>query len=299
MVTDAADLVNPPALRARGRTRRWWAVLRDAPLIPAIILLVVVFFGIFGQWVTPHDPEAPELVRRLQPPAWQTGDWSYVLGTDPLGRDILSRIISGARISLILAFAVVGIAGSIGTLLALIAGYFQGWVDAAIMRLTDAVIAMPFLVLAIAIAGVLGQSLLNIILLIGLLIWTGYARILRSEVLQIKQADFVVLARISGVPTHRILRRHILPNIINTLVVLATLQLGVIIVAAASLDFLGLGVPPPTPTWGGDLSTGRTYIRTAWWVITIPGIAIALTVMAMNLLGDWLRVRLDPKQQGL
>jgi peptide/nickel transport system permease protein len=273
--------------------------VRRLPIIPILILAIVAVFGVFGELLAPHDPQQADLIRRLQPPAWESGDWSRPLGTDALGRDIFSRIIVGARPSLIMALAVVLLAGSIGTTLALLSGYMQGFVDAAIMRVTDAVIAMPFLIAAIAIAGILDRTLTNLIIVIGVLTWSGYARVLRSEVLRIKQSDFVVLAKISGVPTYRILLRHIFPNLVNTLAVLATLQVGGILIAGASLDFLGLGVPRPTPTWGGDLADGRAYLRSAWWVITMPGIAIGATVMATNLLGDWLRNWLDPKQRGL
>jgi peptide/nickel transport system permease protein len=202
-------------------------------------------------------------------------------------------------VSLIIGVTVVLIAGGIGTALALISGYARGVSDMVISRLTDAVISMPFLVIATAAAGVLGASLRNVILILGLLSWAGYARILRGEVLRVSQLDFVTLARITGVPSWRILFFHILPNIANTLVVLATLQLGTTIIASASLDFLGLGIPPPTAAWGSMLADGRTYIRTAWWVVTMPGIAIGLTVMATNLMGDWLRLQLDPKRRGL
>jgi peptide/nickel transport system permease protein len=277
-----------------------WKLVRSLPIIPLVILAIVLVCGIFGTFFAPHDPEVPDPLLRLQPPAWQEGgDWSYPLGTDPVGRDILSRLIVGSNVSLIIAVTVVLIAGGIGTSFALIAGYFRGAADMVISRLTDAVISMPFLVIATAAAGIFERSLVNLILILGLLSWAGYARILRGEVLRVSQLDFVTLARITGVPSWRILAFHIFPNIANTLVVLVTLQMGTTIIAAASLDFLGLGIPPPRPAWGSMLAEGRVYIRTAWWVITVPGIAIALTVMATNMMGDWLRLKLDPKRRGL
>lgn len=283
--------------RSRSRVLR---ILRDFPIFPAAVLVIMAVCGIFGQWITPHDPNAPDPLLRLQPPAWlDGGSWSYPLGTDPVGRDILSRLMSGARVSLLIGVTVVLIAGGIGTTIALLSGYMQGWVDAVLMRFTDAVISIPFLVLAVAIAGIVNPSLTSLIIILGLLSWAGYARVLRSEVLRIKQADFVTLARITGVSTPKIMVRHILPNLVNTLVVLATLQVGTAIIAAASLGFLGFGVPPPTAEWGSMLSEGRLYISSAWWVVTMPGVAIALTVVSTNALGDWLRSKLDPKLRGI
>lgn len=299
MALDTTSDVAASPWRWRPRIRSF-ASLRRAPIIPLAIIAVLVICGIFGEWIAPHDATRPDPLLRLTPPAWQEGgSWSYPLGTDPVGRDILSQIIVGARVTLIIGFTVVAISGGIGLVVALVSGYFQGWADMVLMRLTDAVISMPFLVIAIAVAGIVGQSLTNLILILGLLSWAVYARVLRGEVLRVKQADFVTWARISGTPSWRILFKHVFPNIANTLIVLATLQLGVTVIAAASLDFLGLGVPPPTPAWGSMLSDGRPYMTTAWWVITMPGIAIALTVMATNLLGDWMRIRLDPKQQAV
>lgn len=283
---------------ARSRRINWRAV-RRAPLIPFFIVAVIIFCGIFADWIVPHDPVAPDPLLRLQPPAWDGGTWSYPLGTDPVGRDILSRLIKGARVSLEISVTVVLIAGAIGTTFALLSGYFRGVTDMVISRITDAFISMPFLVVAVAVAGIVGASERNLILTLGFLSWSSYARILRGEVLRVAQHDFVMLARITGVPAWRILLRHILPNILNTLVVLATLQLGVTIIASASLDFLGLGIPPPKPAWGSMLAEGRLYMRTAWWVVTVPGVMIALTVMSMNLIGDWMRSTLDPKRRGM
>lgn len=284
----------------RPARRNWWRAVRGAPIIPIAILAAVAVLGVFGNVIAPHDPESPDALLRLQPPAWQPGgSWTYPLGTDPVGRDILSRLIVGSQVSLVIGVTVVFIAGTIGTTLALLAGYVRGATDAVISRITDAFISMPFLVVAVAFAGILGTSLFHLILILGLLSWAGYARILRGEVLRVCQQDFILLARITGVPAWRIMLRHVFPNIANTLIVLATLQLGITIIASASLDFLGVGIPPPRPAWGSMLAEGRIYMRTAWWVVTMPGIAIALTVMSTNLLGDWLRVKLDPKNRGM
>jgi peptide/nickel transport system permease protein len=298
----AADATQAAALAKAGDSgrRSWTGRARGLPIFSLIVLGVVVFCGIFGPWIVPHDPEVPDPILRLRPPVWEDGgSWDYPLGTDPLGRDILSRLIDGARVSLLIGIASVLIAGTIGVLIALLSGYFQGSTDAVLMRVTDAMIAMPFLVIGVAAAGFFGASLRNVILILGFLSWASYARVLRGEVLQVKQADYVTLARITGVPTWRILLRHIFPALANTLIVLATLQVGIAIVAAASLGFLGLGVQPPQAEWGSMLADGRLYIQTSWWVVTMPGIVIALTVMSINFLGDWLRVRLDPKQRGL
>lgn len=285
--------------RAR-RLSSLWTGLRGAPIVPVLLLAVVVVTGIFARWIAPFDPNEQNLLARLQPPAWETGgEWSHPLGTDRLGRDVLSRLVYGSRASLAVGFAVVAIAGGIGCILALWAGYFGGWVDHATMRLTDAVMSMPFLVVALALASLRRPSLGYLIVILGALGWANYARVLRGEVLRLRGSDFVLLAQIAGCSKPWILYRHILPNVANTLIVLATLQLGATIIAAASLDFLGLGVPPTTPTWGAMLSDGRANIRTAWWLATFPGIAIMLTVLSINLLGDWLRVRLDPRHRGM
>jgi peptide/nickel transport system permease protein len=289
---------------SRGRLAPRLAVLREQvaslPAIPVILLAAVVLMGVLAPVLAPYDPNEQNLFDRLLPPAWnEGGEWSHPLGTDRLGRDVLSRLIYGSRASLAVGFTVIAIAGSIGCVLALWSGYVGGWADHAIMRLTDAVMSMPFLVVALALASLRRPSLGYLIVILGALGWANYARVLRSEVLRLRASDFVLLARIAGAGRIRILYKHVLPNIANTLIVLATLQLGATVIAAASLDFLGLGVPATTPTWGAMLSDGRANIRTAWWLATFPGIIIMLTVLSINLLGDWLRVRLDPRHRGM
>lgn len=269
--------------------------LRHFPVIPIAILAIVVAVGVLAPWIEPYSPDEPDLMNSLQPAAFAGGDWSHPLGTDDLGRDILSRLISGARISLLVGVAVVIGAGTLGTVLAMLAGYFGGIVDAAISRVTDIFLAVPFLLVAIAIVGAVGPSSRNLVLVLVFMTWSGYARVLRGEVLRVREAEFVKLAQVAGCSNARILARHIFPNIMNSLVILATLQLGAILIAEASLSFLGLGIPPPQATWGGMLSEGKNYIGIHNAMTIVPGLAIALTVLSINLLGDWLRLRLDPR----
>jgi peptide/nickel transport system permease protein len=271
--------------------KKFFGIFRHIPVLPVIMIFLVIVCGIGGPYFAPHDPTEGDLLRSLTPPLKDTG---YLLGTDQLGRDIFSRIICGARISLIVGVAVVAFAGTLGVLLAMLSGYLGGKVDMIIMRITDAMMSIPFLMLAVSLAAVLGPSLRNIIVLLSIMGWTGYARVLRAEVLRYKESDFVKLAQVDGCSKSRILLRHIFPNILNSLLILATLQVGSVITIEAALSFLGLGVPPPTPSWGGMLSDSRSY-TSVWWMSLFPGLAIMFTVLSFNLLGDWLRLRLDPK----
>ncbi|MBI1999891.1 MAG: ABC transporter permease [candidate division NC10 bacterium] len=276
--------------------RRFRGVVGDLPAIPAIILLIVVSASIFGPWIALYDAEESDLINQFVPPIWKAGGTlAHPLGTDHMGRDFLSRLIVGARISLLVGGMAVFFSGSIGTVVAIAAGYLGGTVDAVLMRMTDAMLSMPYLLIGVALAGIMGPGLLNLVVVLAVLGWASYARVIRSEVLRVKTQDFVVLARITGCSTIRILWKHIFPNVVNTLIVLATLQLGITIILAASLSFLGMGVPPPTPEWGLMVAEGREFIDSAWWLITFPGLCILLTCLAANLLGDWLRLRLDPK----
>ena len=267
-----------------------------SPVFFGSILLVFVIVGIFGASFAPHDPNEANFEDTLKPPLWQEGGKAaYPLGTDQLGRDVLSRLLCGTSISLQVGFLVVALAGLIGTIVALLSGYLGGWVDTLLMRFTDIMMSMPYLIIAIVLAAVLGPSKNNIIIILTITGWASYARVLRGEVLRIKEGEFVSLAVIAGCSKIRIMLRHIFPNMVNTLVVLATLQLGVVIISEASLSFLGVGVPPPNPAWGSMIAEGRSYISSAWWLSTWPGVAILLVVLSFNLFGDWLRVRLDPK----
>lgn len=269
--------------------------LQGIPLGAVIILAAVIGLGFLGSFLAPHSPFTINTQAMLRGPFSHSSKGFHLLGTDLLGRDILSRIFFGARVSLVVGLSAVFMAGVIGTILGILAGYFGKWIDALIMRATDAMFSLPFLVLALVLAAVMGPGFFNIVLILGLVGWTGYARLIRGEVLRIKEEQFVRYAKVAGTRTATILIRHILPNVTNSLIVMATLQLGIMIISEASLTFLGLGVQPPTPAWGSMVADGRKYLTTAWWISTFPGLAILLTVMSVNILGDWLRVRLDPK----
>jgi peptide/nickel transport system permease protein len=278
-------------------------LLREAPLLPVLIIILVVFSAIFADVLAPHDPEVSvkdasgRPVRSYLPPFWmQGGSLTTPLGTDFHSRDILSRLLHGARVSLLVGGVGTLVAGALGTLLGILAGYLGGWCDQMIMRLTDAWLALPSLIFAVFLASVLKPSLWNIVVILGLVFWSRYARIIRSEVLSLRERPFVELAKLNGVSTLRIIQRHILPNVMNTVMVLFSLTIGVAIIIEASLSFLGVGVPPPTPTWGLMMSEGRgPLIAGKWWISVFPGLCIMLLVLATNLLGDWLRVRLDPQ----
>ncbi len=253
-----------------------------------IILILIVAIG--APLLSPAHPENINLGASLQAPSFQ-----HWLGTDKLGRDILSRIIYGSRVSLIVGVVAVGISGIIGIILGAIAGYFGKWADQVIMRLVDILLAFPSILLAITLVAVLGASLWNVMLAIGLVSWVGYARVVRGEFLSKRNQEFVLAAKTSGASYFRIIFRHMLPNSMAPIIVMATLGMAGAIITESSLSFLGLGVQPPTPSWGQMLSDGRTIMRQAWWVSTFPGLAIMITVLAFNLLGDGLRDAMDPK----
>jgi peptide/nickel transport system permease protein len=266
----------------------------------ALLLVILVVPAVFAPWLAPHDPLEGRLSLKLKPPAWITGgSWQYPLGTDPLGRDILSRLIYGARVSLSVSVVAIVMGGVLGTVLGLCAGYFGGWTDALIMRAVDVAFSLPTILLGLVLAVVIGPSFRTVIIIVTFLLWARYARQVRGEVLTVKQRDFVAQARITGCSHLRIIFGHILPNVVNTLIVLATLQVGYVILLEGTLSFLGVGIPPPTPAWGLMVATGRSLIVSAWWVSFFPGLAIVLTVLVLNLMGDWLRDRLDPKLRQL
>jgi peptide/nickel transport system permease protein len=275
--------------------------LEDFPLIPVLILLGLTLVAIFADLLAPYDPEVGMLAVRFHPPVWQPGGTiEHLLGTDHLGRDVLSRLIFGARVSMVVGFTAVIVAGVIGTGLGIVSGYLGGWLDQLIMRITDTWLALPALTFAIFLAAITGPSEMNIVIILGAVYWTRYARVIRAEVLSLKERDFVKLAIVAGCSKRAIMARHILPNVLNSAIVLGTLMLGVVIVTEASLSFLGVGVPPPKPAWGLMLSDGKKGLMVGyWWLTVLPGTCIMLMVLSANLLGDWLRVKLDPQLRQL
>ena len=289
-----ADLTFAPANR---RLFRIAAEARRYPLLPMLVLLVFLILpGIFADQIAPHSPTGGSVKNRLVPPVWQEGGtWVNPLGTDKGGRDILSRVMHGARISLIVALVSIALGAIVGVTLGLIAGYFGGNVDHFIMRLVDITLALPSILLALVLATVMQPGFTSVVIIISLVIWARYARMVRGESLALKELDFIARARVSGASNGRIISRHVLPNVVNSLIVLATLEVGQVIIFEASLSFLGVGIPPPNPAWGLMVADGRVLVITAWWVSFFPGLAILLTVLSMNLLGDWIRDRLDPR----
>lgn len=264
-------------------------------LIALLFILLVLLTAIFAPWLAPHDPTAQSLRLRLKPPIWLAGsEPGYILGTDALGRDMLSRIIFGARVSLLVGFTAVLLQTLIGVSTGLVAGYHGGFVDNLLMRVADIQQAIPFLVLVVAVAAVTGPSLVNTILILGVTGWVTYGRVVRAQVLSLMQQEYVTASQALGGKDRRVMLRHLLPNLVAPVTVVGTLTVSAMILVEASLSFLGLGVPPPAPTWGGMVADGRDYLVTAWWVSVVPGIAVFLTVLAINLVGDWLREVLDP-----
>jgi peptide/nickel transport system permease protein len=275
-------------------SRRWFL------LIPLAIITVMVATAVLADFLTPYSATDISLSDRLRPPFWEPGgSLAYPLGTDPMGRDLLTRMIYGARVSLLVAVLALLVGGGIGAALGLIAGYYGGRLDALVMRVADTTMAFPIILFAILFVVIIGSSLATTVFAVALVLWARYARVIRGEVLSLRERDFVAQARIAGCSSARIMLVHLFPNIMNTLVVLLSLQVGWVIIVEASLSFLGAGIPPPTPTWGSMIAEGRDYIATAWWVSFFPGLAILATVLSFNLFGDWLRDALDPKLRQL
>lgn len=274
-----------------------WRAADIPAMLAAAFLIAIILVALLAPVIAPHDPANGDLTARLLPPAWMEGGrLDFLLGTDYMGRDELSRLIYGSRISLSVGLGAVLFAGVLGTALGILAGYSRGIVDQVIMRIVDAWMALPSMIFAIFLAAMVGASATNVVLILGLVYWTRFARLVRGEVLSLRERDFVKLAIVSGASRWRIMLRHMLPNVLNTVVVLATLTLGVMIVTEASLSFLGVGVPPPEAAWGLMLSEGKAPMMIGkWWLTVFPGLGIMLTVLSASLLGDWLRVKLDPK----
>ena len=266
-------------------TRNWLVI------IAAGVLLAIGFMAVAAPWIAPHDPYATNLSRRLLPPLSR----GHLFGTDPMGRDLFTRVIYGARISIIVSVAAVFLAGLFGTSVGLLAGFYGGWIDRIVMRFVDVQLSFPFVILALTIASILGPSLRNIIITLAISNWVLYARLVRGEVLAVKEKQYIQAAFTLGLPHWRIIVTNIFPNVAAPVIVLGSLEVGRMIITEAAISFLGFGIQPPTAAWGNILSEGRDYMTTAWWLTVFPGMAIVVTTLAVNHVGDWLRDELDPK----
>ena len=265
-------------------------------MIPVFILAVLISAGVTAPYLAPYDPVRGDLRDKNTPPVWLSGGTTdHLLGTDNQGRDILSRMMHGARVSMTFATATMAVSVSLGATLGGISGYYGGLVDELLMRLVDLQNDLPFILAALVVVGVFGASFTTILIVLAIFSWGGTARQIRGEVLLLKQMDYVAFARVAGASPFRIVWKHLLPGVTNTLIVVATLGTGQIILAESTLSFLGVGIPPPNPAWGSMVSDGRNYISTAWWITVIPGVAIALVVVSLNFIGDWLRDHFDPR----
>ena len=294
-MTEGSLAVTESAIHTRRlRDRRW------PPMVPLVIVAVLVLCGIFAPVLAPQSPVEGSLGDRLVPPIGMEGNKAgHPLGTDRLGRDTLSRLIYGARISLSVSVVGITLTGAMGSFVGLLAGFFGGWLETLLMRIVDISLSLPGILIAVLLSVVFEPSFTNVIIVVVFLLWPSYARLVRGETLGIKQQEFVSLARIAGCSSLTIMFRHIVPNVAPSIVVLATLHVGFVIVLEAALSFLGVGIPPPTPSWGVMVADGRGLIEQAWWVSILPGIAILATVLSLNILGDWVRDRLDPKLRQL
>jgi peptide/nickel transport system permease protein len=296
--TEAASALAVP--RAPGRARRAGRQLREDPVGVASLILfaLIVLAAIFGPVLVSASPSEPDIINRLVPPVWQgEGSWAHPFGTDALGRDMLARLLYSARASLAIGAAVVLVAGTVGVTLGLIAGYRGGWPGSVIMRLVDTQVAFPGLLLALLILDILGASATMIVVVLAINGWMVYARMTRGVVLGLKEAPFVQAAETVGSPPVRVVLRYLLPNLASPLLTLGTLEFARIVLAEASLSYLGLGIQPPGASWGLMVAEGQEYLTTAWWTITLPGLAISATVLSLNLLASWLRVAADPQQR--
>jgi peptide/nickel transport system permease protein len=283
------------------RAMRWRKILRKllenkGAVFGLIMVFGVVFCAVLAPVISPHDPIFQDVEKRLIPPVGQKGaNPDYPLGTDHLGRDIVSRLIYGARISIVVSVSAVALSAFLGTLIGLLSGFYGGKVDNIFMRIADVQLAFPFILLAIAIIAVLGPDLQNIIITMAITGWVIYARVVRAEVLSLREKEFITSVKALGGSNGRIIFRHLFPNVIPPIIVIVTLEMARMIIMEAALSFLGLGIQPPTPTWGGMLADGRVYLITSWWLATFPGLVIMLVVLGINLLGNWLRDMLDPR----
>ena len=271
---------------------------RFVPHVPIIILGTFAVVALFANFIAPYNPRIPDLIVANTPPFWTAeGTMDYPLGTDPLGRDVSSRLAHGARVSLGVALTVIAIGTVVGCSVGIAGGYFGGKVDAIVMRVVDMVLSIPLVLVAIIAAVTVGASLTNLIIMIAAFVWPRFARQVRAEVLSLREQDYVTLARVAGISNIRIMYRHILPNVTPTITVITTLQVGIVILTEASLSFLGVGVPPGVASWGGMVADGRETLLSNWWVSIFPGLAIVLAVLSLNTVGDWLRDYLDPRMK--
>lgn len=285
---------------AAGLPIKAWRFFRRWPIVPLFILTGLAVMAAFAPWLAPHDPYVGAVQERLLPPVWfAQGSATHLLGTDHTGRDILSRVIYGARVSMTVAAISITSGFLVGTTIGIVSGYVGGWWDEVIMRVVDIWYALPFLMLALVVVIIFGQSFTVVMTLLALLAWAGFVRVVRAHTLTLKNMDYIALARVAGAGGPRIIWKHILPSVIHTAVIIATLNVGGLIIAEATLSFLGAGIPAPTPAWGTMASEGRVYLGTAWWEAVFPGLAIFLVVMSLNFLGDWLRDKLDPRLRQL
>jgi peptide/nickel transport system permease protein len=298
--TGVPAVKQPDRSSLRARTGYVLDSLRRSPvgIIGVTIVGLVLFLAVFGEYVSPHDPTARDIRARFEAPGFTNEQGTFILGTDQLGRDILSRIIAGSRVSVIVGVVSVLIAGTIGVAYGVLSGYSGGWVDAVLMRFADALLGIPFIVLVVAISGVVGAGLTTLVLILGLTSWVTYARVVRGEVLVVREVEYITAAEVIGQSRMKIMLKHVLPNVLASAIILSALQVATTILAESSLSFLGLGVQPPTITWGLMLADGRQYMGSAWWMTTFPGIAITITVLGVVFVGDWLRDVLDPRLRG-
>jgi peptide/nickel transport system permease protein len=294
------DAVSANNIKKYGVSRRSRFLKNLALILPGTIFALLILMAIFSPMLAPYDPLKTSIMEKRQPPLFfEGGSTKHILGTDLLGRDILSRLMVGARVSLSVSLLVIAITSTIGTLIGIAAGYLGGKIDAALMRFTDICMSFPGLLLAMLLSVSLGPGFFTVVLALSILGWAGYARLIRGEALRLRSADFVAQAQIIGSSPFRIMLRHIFPNVVNPLIVIITLSVGMMILAESALSYLGIGIPPPTPSWGSMVADGRNFLDSAWWISLFPGLAIGLVVLSGNFLGDWIRDKMDPRLRRL